>query len=134
MAVSESAQRGMTLLTASTAAFIADDPVDIVLTAGKGIAVETPSGGYDYTDSGEKPTQTFKLINTSGDSNNTSDSDGRSSVKFQYMLIGMPDADVEVGDWWVDGPNRYTVTGILHRNGYEVKATVEAFGDEPNYG
>lgn len=134
MAVSDSAQRGMPLLIASTAAFIADDPVDIVLTAGKGIAVETASGGYDYEDAGDKPVQTFKLINTSGDSNSPTSGDGRDAVRFSYMMIGMPDADIEVGDWWVDGDNRYAVTGILHRNGYEVKATVEAYGTEPNYG
>lgn len=134
MAVSESAQRGMALLTASTAAFIADDPVDLALNSGKGVAVETASGGYDYEDAGSKPLQTFKLINASGDSNAPVQAEGKEVRKFQYVLIGMPDADVEVGDWWVDGPNRYTVTGILHRNGYEVKATVESFGEEPNYG
>lgn len=132
--VSESGQRGMALMTESTRAFIADDPVAIALTPGRGTAVETSSGGIDYTDASPRDEQNFKVINTSGDSTIPAGSDGAEVRKFSYVIVGMPDAVVEVGDWWVDGPNRYTVTAILHRNGYEVKASVEAFGPEPNYG
>ena len=132
--VTASSQRGMALMTASTQAYIADDPVAIILTPGRGSAVETVSGGIDYTDASPRQQQTFKLINVSGDSNSPQTSEGAVAVSFRYILVGMPDAQIEVGDWWVDGPNRYSVTGILHRNGYEVKATVESFGGEPNYG
>ena len=134
MAVSESAQRGIDMMTVSTAAFIADDPVSIALTPGRGTAIETSTGGYDYEDASPRDSEDFKLINSSGDSNSANGGDGLEAVKFQYILIGMPDSAVAVGDWWVDGDNRYTVTGILHRNGYQVKATVESFGQEPNYG
>jgi len=133
MAVSESSQYGLDLMTVSTAAFIDNDPVAIALTPGRGTAVETPSGGYDYANGTQRAVQSFKLINSSGDSN-SANGDGLEAVKFQYILIGMPDSVVAVGDWWVDGPNRYVVTGILHRNGYQLKATVEAYGQEPNYG
>lgn len=131
--VSESRQQGITLMTASTRAFIADDPVDIVLTPGRGTAVETPSGGIDYTAGTPRAVQTFKLINASGDTPPRS-ADGAEVRKFEYVIVGMPDSVVEPGDWWTDGPTRYTVTTILHRNGYEVKAAVEAYGSEPNYG
>lgn len=132
--VSPSGQRGMALMTESTRKFILDDPVEIELTPGQGTKTETASGGYEYTDADPRDAQTFKLINTSGDSATPSGSDGGEVRKFSYVLVGMPDSVVEVGDWWVDGPNRYTVTALLHRNGYEVKAAVEAFGPEPNYG
>lgn len=134
MAVSPSAQRGMSLMTESTRKFIADDPVELELTPGHGAKVETSSGGYEYTDASPRDIQTFKLINTSGDSTVPASSDGGEVRKYSYVIVGMPDSVVEVGDWWVDGPNRYTVTAILHRNGYEVKAAVEAYGSEPNYG
>lgn len=133
MTVSQSAQLGVNLMTVSTAAFIANDPVSIALTPGRGTAVETVTGGYDYANGTQRAVQKFKLINSSGDSN-SANGDGLEAVKFQYILIGMPNSVVAVGDWWIDGPNRYVVTGILHRNGYEVKATVEAYGQEPNYG
>ena len=132
--VSDSAQGGMPLLTESTRAFIADDPVTIALTPGRGTSVETITGGWEYGDSSPRSEQTFKLINTSGDSTIPAASDGAEVRKFQYVIVGMPDSVVEVGDWWIDGPNRYTITAILHRNGYEIKAAVEAYGSEPNYG
>lgn len=132
--VSSSSQRGIALMTASTRAFIADDPVVIALTPGRGESLETISGGIDYTDAEPRDEQTFKLINTSGDSVAPASSEGAEVRKYSYVIVGMPDSVVEVGDWWTDGPNRYTVTAILHRNGYEVKAAVEAFGSEPNYG
>ena len=133
MAVSASAQQGLTLLRASTDRFIADDPTTINLVPAKGLPVAKAGGGYDFIAGSARSPQTFKIVSMA-DSASTTDVEGGQTRVFNYTLVGRHDAVIEIDDVWEDGQNRYRVTGIRPRNGYEVKADVEGVGLDPNYG
>ncbi|ABD58436.1 gp20 [Mycobacterium phage PLot] len=135
MTVSASAQRGLEFLRAGTRAFIDDDPTTIVLNRGQATRVEKPGGGYDFTPGAPRTAQIFKVINQTGDGSALTEAqDGIQTPVREYILLGAHDSVAEVGDWWVDGNNRYTVTELLVANGYERKWRVRSVGLEPNYG
>jgi hypothetical protein len=137
MSVSASRQAGLEDLRAGTAAFIADDPVTVTLTRGRAISIEAPSGGYSYS-SGAPATwdpQDFKIIGEFGVTDAKVQSESGIAVqRFSYTLIGMWDAQIETGDFWIDGDVRYVVGAQAINNGYEKRFLVTATGTEPNYG
>jgi hypothetical protein len=135
MSLIASRQNGLDDLRATTLAFIADDPVTLVLVPGKAVAVEGADGGYDYSDGVARDPQDFKVIGEFGIGDGKADSESGAVAKsFTYTMIGAHDAEVEIGDYWVDGGNRYTVTSKIIENGYETRIVVNSQGTEPNYG
>jgi len=132
--LSDSNQRGLEHLRRATTAFIADDPTHIALNIGRATSVEQPGGGYNHIPGGERDLQSFKIVAQDFDRTAKNETDGAISVNRQYVMIGGWDSVAEVGDWWVDGGNRYTVTELMVANGYERKWLVDCQGLEPNYG
>jgi len=131
---SASKQRGLSALRKQTDLFIADDPTDIVLKQGKRTATETASGGMVYGDDVARDSQTFKLINSGGDFDGVVDTGDGKVRRFNYVILGKYNAEVDIGDWWEDGGTRYEVTAALVKNDYETKHSVIAYGKDPNYG
>lgn len=135
MVLSASGQHGLAFLRRGTKAFIDNDPTVVELNIGKAVAVAKPSGGEDFIPSGSKrEPQSFKIIGQANDSSGKSDSDGLTVVSRAMIMVGEHDSVAEVGDWWTDGGNRYTVKELLTANGYERKWSVTSEGLEPNYG
>ena len=134
MVVSASNQAGLAYLRRGTKAFIDNDPTVVELNIGVDTVVAKPSGGNDYVSGGKRPPQAFKVIGQSNDSSGKSDGDGITIVSRPMILIGEHDSVAEVGDWWTDGGNRYTVRELLTANGYERKWSLTSDGPEPNYG
>lgn len=59
--------------------------------------------------------------------------------RFGYQLVGAWDAIVAIGDSWDDTlddntVNHYHVDSIEPSDGYEVRANVTAFAQEPKHG
>lgn len=111
--------------------FIKDDPSAVVLV--RKVRVEQPGGGYLNGAPVSLPVQEFKLINQSGGTNGLKPGADGTNTSFAFILLGRHDADVAVGDTWTDtygDGSKWTVTGILPANSYEVKATVTAYGEE----
>lgn len=52
--------------------------------------------------------------------------------KFDFILVGDWDAEVEIGDHWVEGAQKYQITFIEPYNGYEVKCGGVSVGAHPN--
>lgn len=128
------AQQGLSLLRASTAAFIAENPTSIALIPAKGTSTLKPGGGYDFTPASPRNAQNFRLI-PQADTEGIQEVEDSGVVRtFDYVLVGSHDAVVAIGDEWNDGSSRYRVTGIRPSNGYEVKATVVGMGKDPSYG
>jgi hypothetical protein len=130
-----SRQLGLAELRDQTQWLIDDDPTTISLIP-KAEPTRKPSGGYDFTgDVVAKKSQTFKVIPTGGGwSNTVTETDGGFATRADYVLLGLYNADVAVGDYWIDGDVTYTVNDILAKNDYEIKANVNAFGTQLNYG
>lgn len=129
---SGSNQRGLAELRKQTKWFIDDDPTGIRLKTNA--KTEQPSGGYKITAGAERDLQWFKLINSLGDFNGIVRTDDGQVRRFNYILLGEHDAQVAIGDYWTDGDTKYEVIALLAKNDYEVKAAVQAYGKDPNYG
>lgn len=120
------------LLRYATASYIAERPTTISLK--RRIKVTKPGGGHD------KPTidlvaQTFRLINqTATDGITYSANDDGAARRQSYILVGAYDADVHEDDTWVEDGIEYHVDGILPNNGFETRASVTAFAEEPTHG
>jgi|GEM_PF-2645948 len=113
----------------NTKAFIEADPISLSLT--RSGSVRTPGGGIKRQGAAQTPLQTFKLIMQSpaGGSIEQRTEDG-TERRVEYVLLGEWDADVQTGDFWNDERGqRWEVTAIIPRNGYELRAVVEAHGD-----
>ncbi len=135
MTLSPSRQNGTEDLRAGTLAFIADDPVTLALVPGRATATEAADGGYDYAAGSARDPQDFKIIGEFGTSAGRQQPESGVDVRqFGYLLLGAYDAAVEVGDYWIDGKNRYVVDGEVISNGYEKRFSVTSIGPEPNYG
>ncbi len=125
------------LLGYTTTAFIEDDPVAITLQ--RKALVSKPGGGHDKVDVALDP-QIFRLINqTIGNGLGSSGSDGGQVRTDNYILLGAADADIEPDDSWEEiAPDgsliQYRVDGLLPSSKYETRASVTAFGKEPQHG
>jgi hypothetical protein len=120
------------LLRYATASYIAERPTTIILQ--RKIKVAKPGGGHDKVDS-PLPAQVFRLINqTSTDGLAYSANDDGAARRQNYILVGAYDADVREDDTWIEGAIEYHVDGVLPNNGYETRASVTAFAEEPIHG
>lgn len=109
--------------------------IDLSLTPGQSAAVEQPSGGYDFAPSGTRPSQRFKLTPSSPKSTGREESQsGIFGKGLDYILLGAHDSVAEVGDYWIDGNNRYVISGLLVANEFKKEFAVRAQGPGPNFG
>ena len=127
-----STQRGLAELRRVTEHFIADDPTIIVLTPHS--KVSDGCGGYLFVPETPRVSQVFKVIAIPTSTDGIVESEGASSRKWDYVLLGKYDAEVEIGDSWTDGDSSYRVTGCMQENDYERRFSVIAFGKDPSYG
>lgn len=116
-----------------TREYINRDPTVVVLTSRSEQA--RPGGGKEWVDGAVRAPQTFKLI-----SQNTAVSQGSGSAsgqprKYDYVMLGLYDAAVELKDWFQasDG-QRYEVVGKMPHNGYEVRVFIASYGPNPMEG
>lgn len=120
------------LLRYATQAFINENSVEVILN--RKIFVEKPGGGRDKASITLQP-QIFRLINqTSSGGSATSSNDGGQVHRYEYVMVGLYDADIEVDDTWTEGEAKYHVNGILPNNGWETRVSVTAFSSEPIHG
>jgi hypothetical protein len=127
-----SQQRGLAELRRGTEWFIADDPYEITLIPHE--KVKKPGGVYDYEPQPARATQTFKMIANVLDTFTTGTSEGSLGQNWDYVLLGLWDAEIEINDTWDDGNSHYRVARILQANDYESRAAVVSFGKDPGYG
>ena len=112
-----------------TLQFIQNDPTDIQLTPH--IRTGQPGGGFKNIPQPKRRSQTFKLINQGSGSGKSVQGDGINTSN-DMILLGLFDAKIAIGDTWTDPDGiTWSVTGLIPRNGYEVKATVTAQGAGP---
>ena len=109
---------------ALTAAMIADDPTDIVLTPYE--RTVTAGGGTTYVAGQPRESQTFKLIPMTFDQRPTVTAGGVERI-IDYTLLGTADAIGEVWDQFVlDDPSEYfLIVAIAPGHGYETKFLCE---------
>jgi hypothetical protein len=116
----------------TTQSYIADDPVSIVLE--RKVRVPKPGGGHDMIPHA-LDAQVFRMVSqTATDGQETSANDGGEVHKFTYIIVGAWDADVAEDDTWSEGNVQYHVDGVEPNNGYETRAYVTAFAQEPIHG
>jgi hypothetical protein len=90
----------------NTAAFIAADPVDLVLVPHTKQSL--PSGGYSFHEEAPRGVQTFRLIPSNDRMPEISNSNGRMAVP-TYTLLGNWDAEMERWDTFVLGGVVYEI-------------------------
>lgn len=115
-----------------TAGFIAANAMQLELLPR--IRTKTASG-YSTTYGDPRPAQYFRLVDQSttflGNVPGRLRSSEGEQRKITHQLVGYWDAQVEVGDKWVDALGaRYEVDEILPDNGYERRAKVIRYGPE----
>jgi len=105
-----------------TAALIRNDPTTAALIPR--VEVTTPSGGQTRTDGTPRQPQTFKLSLLAYDQRPTITVAGVERL-IDYHLIALWDAEMEVGDYWVDEEGtRFEVVGFSEGWEYQTKAFV----------
>lgn len=110
-----------------TERFISSDPTAIVLTP----SVETWSAGTKVFSNGTaRDSQTFKVI-WSGSQDGIVVKDGGTTRRFDFILVGKHDAQVEIGDHWSVGNQHFQIEWVAPDNNYEVKAGGSSHGDTP---
>jgi hypothetical protein len=129
MSVLTDIRRGYLRIT--TSAFIADDPTTIALL--RQTKVRKPSGGHDFPKLPIAP-QVFRFINQDIGGGVTAGADDGTVRRFDYVLVGNHDADVQINDTWVDGQIQYKVDSIIPNNGWETRVHVTGFALEPEHG
>lgn len=118
-----------------TRIFIEDDPVTVQLIPhGRH---KTASGAYKTVPGIPKPPQTVKLIYQGGSADGIVETGDGALRKYDFVLLAEYDADVEIGDvFYEEGkPNqKWVVRGLQPFNGYEIKAGIVSYGDDPDHG
>jgi hypothetical protein len=105
-----------------TELFIGCDPKTIILIPR--VETTTPGGGKSYADGTPRKPQTFKLSLLGNDQRPIATVSGQER-RIEYHLIGPHDAEIAVGDYWVeDDGTRFEVMGFTDGYGYERKALV----------
>jgi hypothetical protein len=126
-----------------TQQYINEQPTVITLIPTRGTSTQTAGGAHNYGPATPRNPQTFRLCARSIDSRGggviRSANDHGKAVEFEYDLIGLWTAFIEIGDTWdevaPDGSKiHYHVESIQPANNYEVVALVEAWAVEPQHG
>lgn len=114
----------------NTVRFIAARPTEVILTPV--LKVKTSSGGWRYEDQPDRPVQTLRIIDLNAPSGNSpgmlTATDGR-QLKVVSQLLGPYDAEMAVGDHWLDeNGKRCEIGELLPYNSYERRAQVIRYG------
>lgn len=113
--------------------FIAMDPTPIILMRrGK---VDNGAGGWRWGAPAPVTSQAFKLIPQGGSVNGKTETADGTERKYDFVMLGSWNADVEIGDYWVDADgSHWTVEGFIPHNEYETRAGVRCTGKKPSDG
>ena len=112
-----------------TKQFIDMDPTSIVLL--RRARVDNGAGGWRYSSALPRPAQVFKLIPQGGPVNGLTETTDGAERKYDFVLLGEHDADVDVGDYWLDADgSHWVVEGFIPSNEYEIRAGVRAVGEK----
>jgi hypothetical protein len=114
----------------NTLAFIAARPSTLILVPS--VRQRTATGGSILVDGPARAAQTFRVVEQGSAPNNTPGqlraADG-TQERTDFLLLGVHDAVVEVGDHWSDTSGaKYRVTEMVADNGYEKRAKVVRYG------
>lgn len=110
-----------------TDSFIKADPTQITLIP----TTESWVGGTKtYGSATPRQTQTFKVIWSGSQDGIVITSEGRTR-RFDFILVGRHDANVEIGDHWNLNDQYFEIEWIAPDNGYEVKAGGSSHGSKP---
>lgn len=102
--------------------FIAANPSQMILTPVR--RDRTAGGGFTEVNLTPRPIQTLRVISMSAAQKPTLTENGIER-EIDLTLLGPHDAEIEIGDWWLDSENlRYEVIEMVPPNGYEVRALV----------
>lgn len=110
-----------------TANFINADPTEIILTP----SAEVWSGGTKtFSDGVDREPQNFKVI-WSGSQDGILINTESKARRFDFVLVGLHDAEIAIGDYWKVNDQYFQVEWIAPNNGYEVKAGGSSHGSKP---
>jgi hypothetical protein len=114
-----------------TEQFIAKDPTILTLTPTDEVE---EFGTKHFVDQPDRPEQVFKVIWPGGDTGGKVATSEGETARYDFILVGKHDAEIEIGDHWVEGDQIYVVESIAPYNGYEVKAGGSSHGTDPEHG
>ena len=114
------------LLRRQTKEFIDNDPTVVVLTGKE--KVRKPGGGYIFDDGVVRPPQTVKMIWPGGITSGIFKNFDGQDVQYDMIMVAEFGADVKIGDYWIDGDNKYIIEGFAPDNFYELKAAITTYG------
>ena len=103
--------------------------------------IDRGGGLYDFEAQTPRAAQTFMvepvgatLSGITSTSGGVVNSEGASVHQWSYYLVGLYDAEMEIGDTWQEGETVYRIVALQPKNDYEKRAVVTAYGKDPNYG
>lgn len=121
------------VLRDSTRWFIEQDPTTIVLTPRANSEGSVgPGGGRIYLPGTPRTAQQVKLIHQGG--NGRSNGEGGTTFTYDYVIVGLHDASISIGDSFMIGSQKFVVDRMDPDNGYEKKAYATQFGKNPTDG
>lgn len=120
---------GIGFLRKQTAQFIALDPT--IITLKTKAEITAPGGGVSIGAGPDRAEQIFKLIYQGGNPSGKVQTEDGSDKQYDFVLLGLHDAALGIGDYWLHGGVKYVVEGFLPNNEYEIKAGVKAYGEKP---
>jgi hypothetical protein len=115
-----------TMQRVNTAAFINANPIVLALTPNT--RTKTASGGWVDSPQAPRALQTFRLIPQSVSSGAPDRATDGVSRRWPYVLLGMWNAVVQVGDTFEYGELTLQVKHLWPENRYEVRAGVDVRG------
>lgn len=94
-------------------------------------SAEVWSGGTKTYGSGTpRQSQDFKVIWSGSQDGIVVASEG-TTRRFDFVLVGRYDAEVEIGDFWKVDNQHFQIEWVAPDNGYEVKAGGSSYGSKP---
>ena len=111
----------------NTAAFISASPESLVLLRQEKIS--NGHGGFTLSEPVELEPQVFRMILQDRRLGDTQTGEG-SAARPSYTLLGYFDADIQRGDYFFFGANRYDVDFVYEARDYQTKAEVMFRGQQ----
>lgn len=110
-----------------TERFINADPTEITLIPS---TVVWSGGTKTFGDDDPREPQIFKVIWSGSQDGIVVKSEG-TTRRFDFILVGLHDAEVAIGDHWSVDDQHFQVEWVAPANGYEVKAGGVSHGSTP---
>lgn len=102
--------------------------IPVALLPSKGVKIAKPGGGHDYGDPIPRLAQTFSVAKTNAfDGIEFSPNDEGEARKRAYILTGMWNAEIAIGDTWEDDEAEYKVDTVDQSSGFKTQAGVTGF-------